>query len=1836
MMSKLFVLLSLVVLVTGALAQTMITNCQKLQDMNLDLAESYVLANDIDCSDTVNWNGGQGFEPVGSGITPFAGSLDGKNQIVLNLTINRPATDYVGLFGVITNSSIISNIGLVGGVAYGCKDLGHLVGFNDGGMILNTYAVSSVYSSCGNTGGLVGRNNGFINKSYTAGNEVVGSDNTGGLVGTSGQGATIIKSYSTCRVWGGAGVNHIGGLAGANGGDILTSYSTGSASGGSGSAGIGGLIGYQTVGSLHQCYSTGEPTGAGSVGGLVGYNFNGDIRAYWDTQASGRQNSVGAGLSDSSIGKTTVEMYRQATFTSWDFTDTWWIDEGNNYPLLRWFLAPTAKNPLPDQDIPVDEPYRLIISTVFEDLSNTGLNYTAVLSPNNVLPAWLTFNEQSQTLFGTPQGGDVGDYTIIVTACSANLLCATDEFTLYVKVLLGISSCTELQAMQNDLYGVYYLTNDIDCSDTVNWNGGQGFEPVGNDVNMFFGSLDGKNYDVYNLTINRPSSDHVALFGCLGSSAVEIANLGLVLVTISGGHRVASFAGYNVGGSINKCYASGNILGTGNTGGLVGSDIGGNINDSYTTTDVEGGLAGGLAGYSAASIERCYATGKILGGGCGGLVGHNHGSISHCYASGDVIGTGNAGGLVSNLMNNLGPSSITYSYATGSVSSDVYAGGLVSHVSGGTISGCYATGAVLSGSSAGGLVGASSGGTVTTSYWDKQTSGRTTSAGGVGKTTSEMYQQATFVSWDFQDAWWIDEGNSYPRLLIFLLQVKNPLVDQMSIINKLFSFTIPLDTMESPSDPCLDYSAQLLGGASLPTWLTFTSNTRCFSGTPPSGAQGGYEIEVIASEDSGFSVSDVFVLTVINRAPFVVNPLIDQTAYIGSLLSYTFLEDTFEDEDEDFLRYSTQRQSGGSLPEWLLFENVTRTFSGVPVSGDQGEALLEVIANDGFGGTAQDTFLITVPNRIPVLQTPVAFIEATNGEQLEWTVPLDTFSDGDNDPLIYNISLTNDEPLPNWLSFEVSTAQLSGTPTQRAEEQLLLTANDGFGGEAATTFTLTVPNTAPTLVIPLSPQAAALHDMFNFLVPAETFMDLDGDPLDYEAFLQGGDALPNWMYFDANARVFSGVASERNSYIVVVQVNDNAGGNASTTFEFRVANQTPQLNQTLSNQTGWVTELLTFSFSQALFIDEDGDTITYTVTQLEDEPLPNWLTFTSSTRTFTGIPISGAQGITAIVIFANDGFGGEASTLFHLIIPNRSPTAEIVINEQRFTAEQPFLWPLPNGTFVDLDVDPLHFSAQQAGGAPLPTGILINSNNGALSGTLSKDQTPFAIVIIAEDFLGEQAHTAFNVTINHPPILGGFIDSKQASVGNPFLFTFSPDLFTDSDGDILHYEARQSDTQPLPVWLSLDSNARTFIGIPHLEDQGFLFVDLIAIDPYEGYANIIFGIAISDLSGNQAPFVAVAIPAQTAYSDSDFSFIFAEETFEDPDDDPLTYTATLEGNIPLPDWLNFIGVSRTFSGIPDRPQTLRIALRAEDDRSGVALTSFTIQVMDSENYPPTVLNPVAQQVVKVGQRYQFTLPSDTFIDANDDLLTIAVSQGGGKALPKWLDYDSATGIFSGKPTMWDTDTYGDRVHRIEVLASDGEGSVIADFDLLVEGESFWELFIKIVAGTGTALSTLYAIYRNRAWLWQHFCKRWYRLPLQTAIIGKEYKWDVDLPGRSKGKKIERVQAFKNGNVLPDGKFRPEWLRYIPKSRQIIGTPLESEDCEILTVRVYGYDARILAEFTLGIFETEVKAQEFESEVMLASTRSKRDILMKMLPRRADEQMKEHLLRGREDDSTAQA
>lgn len=89
---------------------------------------------------------------------------------------------------------------------------------------------------------------------------------------------------------------------------------------------------------------------------------------------------------------------------------------------------------------------------------------------------------------------------------------------------------------------------------------------------------------------------------------------------------------------------------------------------------------------------------------------------------------------------------------------------------------------------------------------------------------------------------------------------------------------------------------------------------------------------------------------------------------------------------------------------------------------------------------------------------------------------------------------------------------------------------------------------------------------------------------------------------------------------------------------------------------------------------------------------------------------------------------------------------------------------------------------------------------------------------------------------------------------------------------------------------------------------------------------------------NTAPAVRHAIADQVWPSDTEWTFQFAADAFDDADGDGLTYSARLSNGDPLPAWLTFDPATRTFSGTPplNAIGTYTLEVTASDGSDAVA------------------------------------------------------------------------------------------------------------------------------------------------------------------------------------------------------------------------------------------------------------------------------------------------------------
>ncbi len=342
----------------------LVEDIEQLQQVRNYADAHFLQVSNIDAVSTQNWNGGNGFIPIGDETINFSGVYDGNDFVINSLFINR-SESRVGLFGYVRNAILrninLQNVDITGGLytgglagwhessigsnslivnsritgnITGTTAVGGLVGHNFFGAVVESSWADVGVTGNNNVGGLIGNNWANVKSSYATGivtaSDPFGTGTAGGLVGNNT--VSIEQSFASAQVIGQEGV---GGLAGHNSGVIENSYALGTADG---DTEIGGLAGTSnTDGEIILSFSAVLVTGNEDVGGLIGVNGGSIVSSYWDTVESNEGNATGRGSSNGANGLTTSQMQgtaAQNNMPEFDWVNIWMTTTG--YPILRW------------------------------------------------------------------------------------------------------------------------------------------------------------------------------------------------------------------------------------------------------------------------------------------------------------------------------------------------------------------------------------------------------------------------------------------------------------------------------------------------------------------------------------------------------------------------------------------------------------------------------------------------------------------------------------------------------------------------------------------------------------------------------------------------------------------------------------------------------------------------------------------------------------------------------------------------------------------------------------------------------------------------------------------------------------------------------------------------------------------------------------------------------------------------------------------------------------------------------------------------------------------------------------------------------------------------------------------------------------------------------------------------------------------------------------------------------------------------------------------------------------------------------------------------------------
>ena len=145
---------------------------------------------------------------------------------------------------------------------------------------------------------------------------------------------------------------------------------------------------------------------------------------------------------------------------------------------------------------------------------------------------------------------------------------------------------------------------------------------------------------------------------------------------------------------------------------------------------------------------------------------------------------------------------------------------------------------------------------------------------------------------------------------------------------------------------------------------------------------------------------------------------------------------------------------------------------------------------------------------------------------------------------------------------------------------------------------------------------------------------------------EGGEFLVNSYTYDDQRE--SAVAALAGGDFVVTWSSyvQNGWGRAiyGKIYSAQAANKAPTLAAAIADQTASEDAPFSFIVPEDTFSDADGDTLTYTATLANGDPLPAWLTFDAATGTFSGTPGQADVGVLSVIVTASDGAASVSDT----------------------------------------------------------------------------------------------------------------------------------------------------------------------------------------------------------------------------------------------------------------------------------------------------------------------------------------------------------------------------------------------------------------------------------------------------------------------------------------------------------------------------------------------------------------------------------------------------------------
>lgn len=305
----------------------------------------------------------------------------------------------------------------------------------------------------------------------------------------------------------------------------------------------------------------------------------------------------------------------------------------------------------------------------------------------------------------------------------------------------------------------------------------------------------------------------------------------------------------------------------------------------------------------------------------------------------------------------------------------------------------------------------------------------------------------------------------------------NEQLPNVARVDQPYQFTLASITYKSSAGGSVVYSA-----SNMPSWLSFDSDSRTFTGTPSSSDMGQFEISLqgtdsadnstlsnsysmMVSNSSGLSLSSSDVMFTSIAKYGKTNGLNGLVVKEGEQFSIQFNNLVFVENahaSRPISSYYGRSMDRTSLPNWINFDSSSNTFSGtVPyVTSSIAPSLLygfSFIASDyaGYAGAEGIFYLVVGAHLLSTLLNESIKVNGTYGSDFDYTVPVlsSVYLDG---TLISaeNISSVSTDDMPSYILLDDKNYSLTGSfPNSSTFDNFTVIVKDVYGNQVELPYT---------------------------------------------------------------------------------------------------------------------------------------------------------------------------------------------------------------------------------------------------------------------------------------------------------------------------------------------------------------------------------------------------------------------------------------------------------------------------------------------------------------------------------------------------------------------------------------------------------------------------------------------------------------------------------------------------------------------------------------------------------------------------------------------------------------